>query len=195
MFRPILRLPSATSRSLSLFPRCSPSSLVVPSARLGSSLHPGFPSGVPIEPTHSSPTSPASFTGVRFAHEAAETYDQFNDRWKLFFDQAPDLFEVQVSSSRSVREEGQEAGRDGEGGRKVVSSFVARWRLDLTERVPGSSLEISECPERSSIYQDERIAQAQRNGRAHHTSASLLFLLLLLFADSRSLSLSHRREE
>jgi hypothetical protein len=36
--------------------------------------------------------------GMRFASHEAESYDEFNDRYQLFFDQAPDLFELQVRS-------------------------------------------------------------------------------------------------
>ena len=43
---------------------------------------------------------PVSFVyaGLRFQSHEAESYDEFNDRYQLFFDQAPDLFELQVSS-------------------------------------------------------------------------------------------------
>ncbi|CED85105.1 cytochrome-c oxidase chain vi precursor [Phaffia rhodozyma] len=33
--------------------------------------------------------------GLRFASHEAESYDDFNDRYQSFFEQAPDLFEVQ----------------------------------------------------------------------------------------------------
>ncbi|KAL7412515.1 COX5A-domain-containing protein [Mrakia frigida] len=33
--------------------------------------------------------------GLRFSSHEAESYDEFNDRYQLFFDQAPDLFELQ----------------------------------------------------------------------------------------------------
>jgi hypothetical protein len=37
-----------------------------------------------------------SCIGLRFSSHEAESYDDFNDRYQLFFEQAPDLFEVQV---------------------------------------------------------------------------------------------------
>lgn len=37
-----------------------------------------------------------SLPGLRFSSHEAESYDDFNDRYQLFFEQAPDLFEVQV---------------------------------------------------------------------------------------------------
>jgi len=116
MFRPILRIPSSSSCPLSVLLSHSSPSLVLPSARLGSFLRPPLPSspqGVPIARRRPF-LSLLSFrfsSGARFSHDAAESYDQFNDRWKLFFDQAPDLFEVQVSpGKRGTKEGGREGG-------------------------------------------------------------------------------------
>lgn len=36
---------------------------------------------------------------MRFSSHESETYDEFNARYQEFFNNAPDLFEVQVRSS------------------------------------------------------------------------------------------------
>lgn len=78
---------------------------------------------------------------MRFASHETESYDEFNDRYQLFFDQAPDLFELQVRSfiqRRELHPTWDEAGCTAKKNRAGESGREARQEQEKTERKASS---------------------------------------------------------